>query len=222
MFERGKHMPINVSSCRDTYQRLSSVGSSKLHGFDPGNPDGPFRRPAIAGANVSIANVRTNETSMTKSDASGNYIVPNLRPGEYVLTIEAAGFKKFVQDRIPLQIDQRARVDASLVLGSTSEVVEITAAAPVLQTETGSIGQVVDNRKIVGLPLNGRGAFALIGLVPGVADGTSVACLAPRRASTEVAIASMRSNWMELPPSTLRAATLAIRPWWMLSKSSRF
>ena len=54
---------------------------------------------------------------MTKSDASGNYIVPNLRPGEYVLTIEAAGFKKFVQDRIPLQIDQRARVDASLVLG---------------------------------------------------------------------------------------------------------
>jgi hypothetical protein len=128
---------------------------------------------AIAGANVSMTNVRTNETSTTKSDASGNYLVPNLRPGEYVVTIEAAGFKKFVQDGIPLQIDQRARVDASLVLGSTSEVVEITAAAPVLQTETGSIGQVVDNRKIVGLPLNGRGAFALIGLVPGVADGTS-------------------------------------------------
>ena len=173
MFERGSicrlmsHLAGILISVSLAWAQASFTGSILGTLTDPSGG-------AIAGANVSIANVRTNETSMTKSDASGNYIVPNLRPGEYVLTIEAAGFKKFVQDRIPLQIDQRARVDASLVLGSTSEVVEITAAAPVLQTETGSIGQVVDNRKIVGLPLNGRGAFALIGLVPGVADGTSV------------------------------------------------
>jgi hypothetical protein len=128
---------------------------------------------AVAGAAVTITNRGTNEVSTTKSDALGNYIVPNLRPGEYVVAVEAAGFKKFVQDRVPLQIDQRARIDASLVLGSTSEVIEVTASAPVLQTESGSIGQVVDNRKIVGLPLNGRGAFGLIGLVPGVADGAS-------------------------------------------------
>jgi hypothetical protein len=127
----------------------------------------------VPSAAVTITNVATNEVSTTKADAMGNYIVPNLRPGEYVVAVEAPGFKRFVQERIPLQIDQRARVDATLVLGSTTEVIEITAAAPVLQTETGSVGQVVDNRKIVGLPLNGRGAFALIGLVPGVANGTA-------------------------------------------------
>ena len=94
-----------------------------------------------------------------QSDEAGNYFVPNLKPGDYSVSVEASGFKKFVQDRVPLQIDQRARVDAPLVLGATTEVVEVTGAAPVLQTETGAIGQVVDNRKIVGLPLNGRGAF---------------------------------------------------------------
>jgi len=127
----------------------------------------------VAGATVSVTNLATNELHRTRTDTAGNYFVPNLKPGEYAVAVEAAGFKKFVQDRIPLQIDQRARVDAALSLGSTSEVIEVTAAAPVLQTETGAVGQVVDNRKIVGLPLNGRGAFSLIGLVPGVADGAA-------------------------------------------------
>jgi hypothetical protein len=129
----------------------------------------------IDGASVAITNQATNEVSRHKTDAAGNYYVPNLKPGDYSITIEAPGFKKFVQDRIPLQIDQRARVNASLTLGSTTEVIEVTGAAPVLQTETGAIGQVVDNRKIVGLPLNGRGAFSLIGLVPGVAEGVNSA-----------------------------------------------
>ncbi|MEX2262560.1 MAG: TonB-dependent receptor [Bryobacteraceae bacterium] len=128
---------------------------------------------AVSNADVTVTNLATNEVSRVKTDAVGNYFVPNLRPGEYSIAVESPGFKKFIQDRVPLQIDQRARVDASLTLGATSEVVEVTAAAPVLQTESGSIGQVVDNRKIVGLPLNGRGAFGLIGLVPGVADGAA-------------------------------------------------
>ncbi|MCC7348127.1 MAG: carboxypeptidase regulatory-like domain-containing protein, partial [Variibacter sp.] len=128
---------------------------------------------SVAQARVSVANLGTNEVQNALTDQAGNYIVPNLRPGEYVVSVEAPGFKKYVRDKVPLQIDQRARVDATLALGSPTEVVEVTAAAPVLQTETGSIGQVVDNAKIVGLPLNGRGAFGLIGLVPGVADGTA-------------------------------------------------
>jgi hypothetical protein len=128
---------------------------------------------AVTEATVTITNLATNEVHRAKTDAVGNYFVPNLKPGEYSVAVEAAGFKKFVQDRVPLQIDQRARVDAALVLGSTTEVIEVTSAAPVLQTETGAVGQVVDNRKIVGLPLNGRGAFSLIGLVPGVADGVA-------------------------------------------------
>lgn len=128
---------------------------------------------AIANAAVTITNLATNESVRTRSDAAGNYFAPNLRPGSYSVSVEATGFKKFVQSPIPLQIDQNARIDAQLAIGSASEIIEVTASAPVLQTEAGSVGQVVDNRKIVGLPLNGRGAFALIGLVPGVADGTA-------------------------------------------------
>jgi hypothetical protein len=128
---------------------------------------------AVTSARLTVTNMATNESVRASSDAAGNYFVPNLRPGTYSIAIEASGFKRFRQDQIPLQIDQIVRVDASLAIGLTSEVIEVTAAAPVLQTETGAVGQVVDNRKIVGLPLNGRGAFSLIGLVPGVADGTA-------------------------------------------------
>jgi hypothetical protein len=95
----------------------------------------------VVGAAVSISNLATNELHRVQTDGSGNYFVPNLKPGAYSVSVEASGFKRFIQDRVPLQIDQRARVDAGLVLGSTSEVVEVTGAAPVLQTESGSIGQ---------------------------------------------------------------------------------
>ncbi len=125
----------------------------------------------VTGGEVTITNVSTNEVSRTKTDSAGTYYVPNLRPGQYQVTIEAPGFKKFVRDAVPVQIDQRARIDAVLAIGSTTELIEVKAVAPVLQTETGSVGQVVDNTKIVNLPLNGRGAFDLVGLVPGVAQG---------------------------------------------------
>ena len=93
------------------------------------------------------------------TDSAGNYFVPNVKPGSYRVAVETAGFKRFVEEPIPLQIDQRARVDSSMTLGSTSEVVEVTASAPVLQTETGAVGQVVDNMKLKGLPLNRLGAY---------------------------------------------------------------
>ncbi len=132
-------------------------------------------RAVIANAKVIVTNLGTNETAAAQTDAAGNYFVPNLKPGTYRVAVEAAGFKRFAQEPIPLQIDQRARVDTALALGSTSEIIEVTASAPVLQTETGAVGQVVDNVKMRGLPLSGRGAFQLIGLVPGVAEGPNSA-----------------------------------------------
>ncbi len=129
----------------------------------------------VANATVTVTNLGTNEASVVRTDAAGNYFAPNLKPGAYRVAVETAGFKRFVQEPVPLQIDQRARVDAAMALGSTSEVVQVTGSAPVLQTEVGSLGQVVDNVKIATLPLSGRGAFQLIGLVPGVAEGPNSA-----------------------------------------------
>ena len=125
----------------------------------------------IAGAKVVVTNTGTNESTESTTDANGNFRTLNLRPGKYKVEVEAAGFKRAVREEITIQIDQQARIDFSLALGSTSEVLVVEASAPVLQTETGSLGQVVDNTKIVSLPLNGRGAFSLIGLVPGVVEG---------------------------------------------------
>jgi len=127
----------------------------------------------VVGASVMVTNTATNESVAAKSGDNGFYFVPNLRPGRYKVEVEAPGFRRSVLENIPLQIDQRARVDFRLVLGATTEVIQVTEPAPVLQTEMGSLGQVIDNTKIVNLPLSGRGAFALIGLAPGVAEGTS-------------------------------------------------
>jgi len=150
----------------------NAVGQASFTGTIVGMVTDPTGS-SVVGAAVTITNVATNEVSRATTDAAGAYYVPNLRPGQYQVTVEAPGFKKFIREAVPLQIDQRARVDAALTLGPTMETIEVTAAAPVLQTETGAIGQVVDNRKIVELPLNGRGAFNLIGLVPGVAEDSS-------------------------------------------------
>lgn len=167
MFDRAVRIIVLIAACG-----AAAFGQASFTGSILGSITDPSGS-VISNAAVTVTNIATNEAVRAKSDAAGNYFVPNLRPGTYSVSIEASGFKRFTQTQIPLQIDQSARVDAALTLGSTSEIVEVTAAAPVLQTETSSIGQVVDNRKIVGLPLNGRGAFSLIGLVPGVADGAA-------------------------------------------------
>ena len=127
----------------------------------------------VVGASVVVTNTATNESVSVKSGENGFYFVPNLRPGTYKVEVESPGFRRSVQEGIPLQIDQRVRVDVKLVLGATTEVVQVTESAPVIQAEMGSLGQVIDNTKIVSLPLNGRGAFNLIGLAPGVAEGSS-------------------------------------------------
>ncbi len=133
------------------------------------DPAGAF----VVDARITVTNTATNESVAARSGDNGFYVVPNLKPGAYRVEVEAAGFRRWVQENIPLQIDQRARVDVKLVLGATTEVIEVRESTPVLQTETGALGQVIDTIKIANLPLNGRGAFSLIGVVPGVVEGTS-------------------------------------------------
>ena len=85
--------------------------------------------------------------------------------------MEASGFKKFLRERITLQVQQEARVDVILAVGSVSDAVTASADATVLETATSSIGKVVDNRRIMELPLNSRNVYSLIYLTPGVTSG---------------------------------------------------
>src|SRR5712692_4422556 len=116
---------------------------------------------------VTLTNLETGIGSTTPTDATGNYEFPNLRPGNYSLKAERTGFKAFVQSPINLLVDQRARVDVTLEVGATTETVTVTEGAAGVQTESSSIGEVVDTKKVLDMPLNGRFFLDLAMLAPG-------------------------------------------------------
>jgi hypothetical protein len=149
---------------------------------------------AIPEADVIVTNVGTNQSVAVRTDRSGTYLVPNLQPGTYSLEVSATGFKHMVRSGITLQIDQRARVDLTLETGGVAETIDVRGDAPLLQTESSSLGQVIDNRSIVTMPLAGRGAFSLVSLVPGVTDGSASA----RGASSRISGGRNRLNEIQL------------------------
>src|SRR5262247_1653819 len=123
----------------------------------------------VAKATVTVTQTETGAFTKTTSGKDGVYTVTNLRPGLYNVTVEAHGFRRFVQGGVRLTTGERIRLDVALTVGGVNEEVKVTADASLLRTETGSLGQVIPNRRIVDLPLNGRNFFTLITLVPGVA-----------------------------------------------------
>ncbi|HJZ69761.1 MAG TPA: TonB-dependent receptor [Blastocatellia bacterium] len=123
-------------------------------------------------AQITLTNVEKNLSLKSETNEQGLYTVPSLKPGPYSMTVEKSGFKKFVRSGITLQVNQVARIDVSLQIGELTSVVEITEAAALLETETSSRGSVIDQKKIVDLPLNGRDYNQLALLSPGVLPGT--------------------------------------------------
>ncbi len=126
----------------------------------------------VPGASITITNIDTGVSLKGESNAQGIFLVPSLKPGQYLLTVEKAGFRKMVRSGITLQVNQFARVDVELQVGELSNTVEITQAATLLETETSSRGSVIDQKKIVDLPLNGRDYNQLALLSPGVLPST--------------------------------------------------
>ena len=126
----------------------------------------------IPKATVTVTNVQTNISVKTETDESGAYVIPSLRPGEYSVTVESTGFRKIVRTGITLQVAQVARIDLTLQTGGLSETVEVVGATSLLDTQTSSRGLVIDQKKIVELPLNGRDYNQLALLSPGVLPGT--------------------------------------------------
>jgi hypothetical protein len=126
----------------------------------------------VPNATVTVTNIATNISVTTTTNERGSFSVPSLRPGEYAITSEASGFRKTTRVGITLQVAQVLGLDMTLQPGDLSEAIEVTAKASLLQTETSSRGSVIDQRKIVDLPLNGRDYNQLALLSPGVLPGT--------------------------------------------------
>ena len=99
--------------------------------------------------------------------------------GNYRITASAPGFKKVLIPSIELQVNQEARVDLTLEVGAVSDEVTVTAQAPLLETESASVGQVVENRSIEGIALNGRQFWQLVSLTPGASTLRATTIRAP-------------------------------------------
>ncbi|MGH8247257.1 MAG: carboxypeptidase regulatory-like domain-containing protein, partial [Gammaproteobacteria bacterium] len=122
----------------------------------------------VPGARVVATQVDRNAEHVATTDSVGRYVLTALPPGRYSLTAEATGFKRYSQPAFELRVDQQVQVDIMLSVGSVTETVEVVAEAPLLESVTSSVGKVVDNRRIVSLPLNTRNVYALVFLTPGV------------------------------------------------------
>lgn len=123
---------------------------------------------AVPNVSIQAKNVDTNEVATTTTDSSGTYTIPFLRPGNYVLAVEAAGFKKYNREGLRLNVGQTAGIDIQLEVGQLTDAVTVTAETPLLQTEKADRGQVIDEQRVRELPLNSRNPFMLSILSAGV------------------------------------------------------
>jgi hypothetical protein len=119
-------------------------------------------------ASVTITDVDRGTTQTTQADEEGRFAITALPPGQYVLTVEANGFKKFSSATFTLTVQQQATIDARLDVGQINESVEVSASAAQVNTTIANLGQVIDNDTIVSLPNLARNPMAFTYLTPGV------------------------------------------------------
>ena len=122
----------------------------------------------VAGATVTITDLGTNEKRTENTNGAGEFSFVNLVPANYKLEAAAAGFKSFVRNPVTVAVDTTTRINASMQVGASSETVEVTTATPLLQTESGTLGDTIDSKQLDSLSLNGRNAMNLLELIPGI------------------------------------------------------
>jgi hypothetical protein len=122
----------------------------------------------IANVRVTATNTGTNLRRSVTTNQEGEYRIEFLPVGEYAVTVEASGFKRFIRNGVTLEVAQTARVDVSLDVGSTGETIQVLAAAPLVNTSNPELGRTVENEEIVNLPIVNRNLYTLLDLTPGV------------------------------------------------------
>jgi len=122
----------------------------------------------VVGATVTAVNTATNVRTTTTSNQSGDYALPFLNPGAYDVSVEVQGFKTFLQTGITVQVNGKATLNVRLEVGQTSESVKVVGEAPLVDSSSASLGEVVDRRRIVELPLKDGNPIMLASLAPGV------------------------------------------------------
>ena len=125
----------------------------------------------LPGVEVSVTQTATGAKRTTVTDETGNYVLPNLPIGPYMLEVSLPGFKTYLQSGIVLQVGTNPQINVVLQIGQVAEQVEVQADAALVETRTTGVGQMIDNQRVLELPLNGRQATELIFLA-GIATQT--------------------------------------------------
>jgi hypothetical protein len=171
---------------------------------------------AVSGAAVTISQTGTGIKRTTQTASDGKYEIRYLVPGEYSVEVQAPGFRAALAKSLALQINQQARLDVALQVGDVKQAIEVTATTQLLQTENGTLGEVVSQERIVNLPINGRTFTQLAALTPGVrvtevnqynsTGGSRIIANGARDAWLQVnlngvSIVNNRSNYITMFPS---------------------
>ncbi len=127
----------------------------------------------VAVARVTATALETGATRAVQSGSDGEYLIPLLPVGTYRISVEAPGFDRFEQVGIVVRADQNSTVPVTLTIGSATQAVTVQANAQMVETRSGALSQVISERNIIDLPLNGRNPAALILLTPATADLTA-------------------------------------------------
>lgn len=122
----------------------------------------------VPGAKVTITNAGTSEARSARTDSSGNFSVVNLLPAVYKVEVQTTGYKRYLREGIGLEVGATLRVEAALQVGAVTETVQVSTAAPLLQTDSSSVNQEIEGAQVQEMPLNGRNTMGLLALAPGV------------------------------------------------------
>ncbi|HLJ16587.1 MAG TPA: TonB-dependent receptor [Bryobacteraceae bacterium] len=133
----------------------------------------------VVGAKVQVTNVQTGVSAPVQTNESGTFMVPFLLPGTYRVIAEMSGFKTYSQDNIELRVADVLDLTLRLEVGNTSDKVNVTAGAPLLETGNSTPGTVVDERRVLELPQKGGDAFELTHYVPGVTNLSTLRTFKP-------------------------------------------
>ncbi len=149
---------------------------------------------AVAQAKVVAVLEERKTTRSIETDSEGSYVFPSLPIGKYAVRVEAPGFKTFSQTGVELTSNENARVDAVLEVGSLNQSVSVVAEAAGVDSRSSTVGTLLDSRRVVELPINGRNIISLVGLLPGASQVSAPQTFTGDRSGPTISISGSRGN----------------------------
>ena len=143
---------------------------------------------SVPGADIKVVQTDTGLTRTVQGSADGSYVIPSLPVGPYRLEVTKSGFTTFVQTGIVLQVASNPAIDVTLQIGAVNQQVVVEASAAMVETQNSGVGQVVDQRRVVDLPLNGRNVTQLVFLAGAASQGANADLLTGKNYPNELVI----------------------------------